>query len=438
MRKPSLIVIFITVFIDLVGFGLVIPLLPSYSRDFGASGFETGLLFASYSLMQFLFAPWWGSLSDRIGRRPVLLISTAGAALAYSVFAIGSGMSGRTGLGILFLSRILGGICGANISVAQAYIADITSPADRSKRMGIIGIAFGLGFTVGPGLAAIAMMIAGPTGPGWLAATVCAGNFVFAFFRLPESWTRGTSPTIKRARFEQFQHVARRPVVGFLVLVFALATFGFTCFESTLGLLIQQNFALDRDGSAKTIAIIFCYCGVIGALVQAGPAGRLVKRIGEARLIVLSLFLFALSMAPLPFIKGVEPLTARVLLSADGWPWWQLLIAVAFLAIGSGLTRPPLFGLLSNLTPQDEQGATMGVAQSAGSLARVVGPPLAGWLFDIHASWPYLLCTVLVLFTCAIAWQRLAHLPLPNPPSPPPNPATDPASPAGAEADKPS
>lgn len=413
MRKPSLIVVFFTVFIDLVGFGLVIPLLPSYSRDFGASGFETGLLFASYSVMQFLFTPWWGALSDRIGRRPVLLVSTAGAIVAYSVFAIGSGMAGRTGLAVLFLSRIIAGICAANISVAQAYIADVTPPEDRSKRMGLIGIAFGLGFTVGPGLAAIAMTVAGPTGPGWLAAIFCACNFVFAFLKLPESWTPGKSPTTKRARFEQFQHVARKPAVGFLVLVFALATFGFTCFESTLGLLIQQNFELDRDSSAQTNAVIFCFCGIIGAAVQAGPAGRLVKRLGEPKLIVLSLMLFAVSMAFLPFIRGEHPLTWKVLFSGNGLPWWLLLLAVAFLAVGSGLTRPPLFGLLSNLTPGDEQGSTMGVAQSASSLARVFGPPLAGWMYDQHIAGPYLMCTALVTLVSVIAWQRLVRRPLP-------------------------
>lgn len=365
--------------------------------------------------MQFIFAPWWGILSDRIGRRPVLLFSIAGSVVAYSVFAIASGMSGRTGLGFLFLSRIVAGICGANITVAQAYIADITPPEDRSKRMGLIGMAFGLGFTVGPGLAAVALKVFGPTGPGWAAAAFCAFNFLFALVRLPESWTPGNSPKTRRARFEQFQHVLRDPKLGFLVIVFALATFGFTCFESTLGLLIQQNFQLDRDASATTIAIIFCYCGIIGAAVQAGPAGRLVKKMGEARLIWVSLAIFAISMAPLPFVRGVVPLSWGTLFSSNGWPWWQLLVAVGLLAIGSGLTRPPLFGLLSSLAPADEQGATLGVAQSAGSLARVVGPPLAGWLFDRNIAGPYLLCTVLVLFTAILTWQKVGRLQRPTP-----------------------
>ena len=153
MRKASLGIIFLTVFIDLIGFGLVLPLLPNYTKSFGASGLEVGLIMAAYSLMQFLFAPAWGALSDRVGRRPVLLVSTAGAAVSYAVFAYGSTLSGQTALAVIVVSRLVAGICGANITVAQAYIADITPPEDRSRRMGLIGMAFGLGFIVGPALA---------------------------------------------------------------------------------------------------------------------------------------------------------------------------------------------------------------------------------------------------------------------------------------------
>src|SRR5689334_18759192 len=150
MRKPSVLVIFLTVFIDLIGFGIVLPLLPIYAQDFGAKGWMIGAIVGSYSLMQFLFAPAWGRLSDRIGRRPVLLVSTAGAAVSYAIFAIGSGFAGQTALWIILVSRVLAGIAGANITVAQAYIADVTAPEERSKKMGLIGMAFGLGFICGP------------------------------------------------------------------------------------------------------------------------------------------------------------------------------------------------------------------------------------------------------------------------------------------------
>ncbi|HVY72339.1 MAG TPA: MFS transporter, partial [Verrucomicrobiae bacterium] len=373
MKKP-LLVIFLTVFVDLIGFGIVLPLLPTYSKSFGAEGWMIGVIMASYSAMQFLFSPAWGALSDRIGRRPVLLISTAGAAVSYAVFALGSTMTGSKALTVILLSRIFAGICGANITVAQAYIADITPPEDRSKKMGLIGMAFGLGFIVGPALAVFAQQWFGPSGPGWVASAICATNFGLAYARLPESWKKGAISAARRARFDQVTHTLGRPVIGFLVVVFFLATFGFTCFETTLGLLIQRNFSLADAVSSKTNAIMFSFAGIVGAFVQAGPIGKLVKRAGEPRLIAASLIIFACSMAVMPFIHGSGELTWGILFRSQGLPWILLLIAVGWLAIGSGLTRPPLFGLLSNLTPADEQGATIGVAQSAGSLARILGP----------------------------------------------------------------
>ena len=409
MRKPSLVIIFFTVFIDLIGFGIVLPLLPTYSNKFGASGFEVGLLMASYSLMQFIFAPMWGALSDRIGRRPVLLVSLAGGGISYALFAVASGMEGRTALLMILISRMAAGICGANITVAQAYIADITAPEERSKKMGLIGMAFGLGFIVGPALSVVSQSLFGATGPGWVAAAICGLNFLAAVVRLPESWKPGATPAAKRARWEQFRHTITQPKIGLLLVVFFLATLGFTCFESTLGLLIQKNFQLDHDASSRANAILFCYCGIIGAFVQAGPIGRLVKQLGEPKLIAGSLIIFGLSMAPLPFLKGDSHLTFKTLFSDSGLTWWLLLFVVAWLAVGSGLTRPPLFGLLSILTPSNEQGATLGVAQSAGSLARVIGPPVAGFLFDRHPSWPYVAVAVIAVVTGLIAWNSLVR-----------------------------
>src|SRR5580698_477565 len=178
MRKPSVGIIFLTVFIDLIGFGIIIPLLPLYGKAFHATGFELGMLGAIFSIMQFIFGPLLGRLSDRIGRRPVLLLSTAGAAISYAIFAIGSGFHGQTALMVLFISRGFAGICGANITVAQAYIADITPPAERSRKMGLIGMAFGLGFIFGPFIGGEAADWFGVSGPGWVAAAFCAANFL--------------------------------------------------------------------------------------------------------------------------------------------------------------------------------------------------------------------------------------------------------------------
>jgi MFS family permease len=228
MKKSPLLIIFLTVFIDLVGFGIVLPLLPIFADNLEASGFVIGVLMASYSATQFIFAPIWGRLSDRVGRRPILLLSTAGAAVSYAVFASASGMTGGLGLGLLFASRLLAGICGANITVAQAYIADISPPEKRSARMGLIGMAFGLGFVFGPAIGALSLNFFGITGPGWVAAGFCGANFILASLILPESWKPDESNAPRRPRFSQWLHVLGQPKVGFLVGVFFLATFAFT------------------------------------------------------------------------------------------------------------------------------------------------------------------------------------------------------------------
>jgi MFS transporter, DHA1 family, tetracycline resistance protein len=411
MRKTSLFVLFLTVFIDLIGFGIVLPLLPIYSRNFQAQGITIGAIMASYSVMQFFFAPLWGRLSDRVGRRPILLVSTAAAALSYAVFAIGSSHRGTVGLFILLGSRLLAGVCGANITVAQAYIADISPPDQRSKRMGLIGMAFGLGFVFGPGIGGLAIKLFGVAGPGWVAAALCAANFVLALLILGESWRPGAAPVAPRPHFAQWAHVLRQPTIGFLNLVFFLATFCFACFETTLGLLISRNFQLDtaRLQDATISGYLFAYCGIVGALVQGGAIGRLVKRMGEPRLIVLSLVIFGLSLGPVPFVQGDVPLSWGILLRPEGLPWLLLLLLLAGLSIGSSLTRPPVFGLLSILTPAHEQGATLGVAQSVGSLARIVGPLAAGGLFQLRPTAPYLLCAAMSLLTALLAWKSLCR-----------------------------
>jgi DHA1 family tetracycline resistance protein-like MFS transporter len=427
-RKPPLLVIFLTVFIDLVGFGIVLPLLPLYSENLGAKTWMIGVIMASYSAMQFFFAPGWGRLSDRIGRRPVMLVSTAGATCAYALFAIASGVqNGVMAIALIIASRVFAGICGANITVAQACIADTTPPEQRSKKMGLIGMAFGLGFIFGPVLGWASMKLFGLTGPGWVAAGLCAANFLLALAILPETRKPDTQSP-QRPRLAQWAHTFQNAPLRVLVLVFFLATFCFTCFETTLGLLIVRNFHL-ADGvnftqldllpkdkftdAATASAILFAYCGIVGAFVQGGPLGKLVKRFGEPKLIAVSLILVAVSLAPLPFVTGHAKLSWGVLFSGDGGPWWAVLILLGLLSIGSGLTRPPVFGMISNLTPANEQGATIGVAQSAGSLARILGPLFAAALFHISPAIPYVTCAALAFITGLIAWQYLRKVPSP-------------------------
>ena len=394
MKKPSVGIIFLTVFIDLIGFGIVIPLLPIYAKNFHATGWEVGAVMSIYSLMQFVFAPLLGRLSDRIGRRPVLLTSTAGAAISYVIFAQASRLEGSTGLLLLFLSRAFAGICGANITVAQAYIADISPPEQRSRRMGLIGMAFGLGFIFGPAVGILARGLFGPMGPGWAAAAFCAANFILAFSILPESWKPSSEAVARRPHLDQWLHTMGRPKIGLLIGIFFLATFSFTCFETTLGLLVLKKFGIDpetTDGGRKVL-YLFIYAGLVGALVQGGATGRLVKMMGEPKLVAVSLFLVALSLGPMPFANT----------------WLGIYVLLALLAIGSSLTRPPVFGMISNLTDPNEQGVTIGVAQSAGSLARILGPTFSSTLFFKIVPLPYLICAGVSLLTGILAWYRLS------------------------------
>lgn len=426
-RAPSIFVIFLTVFIDLVGFGIVVPMLPLYTRDFGAHGYVIGLIFAVYSAMQFLFSPIWGRFSDRIGRRPILLMSTAGACVSYVLFALASGLASHAAaLGLIIVSRVLAGCCGGNITVAQAYVADITPPEKRSKMMGIIGMAIGLGFVFGPGIGAASLSGLGLTGPGWIAAGLSASNFILAFSILPESRKPGSEQARQRPHLDQWLHTLSRPKVGLLVIVFFLATFCFSCFESTLSLLISDNFHLQIIAAGKTAGYLIVFVGLIGALFQGG-IGPLVKRFGEPKLIMSSLILTGLALMLVPFMQGAPELSWKILFQPAGWPWVKLIIALCLLAIGSSLARPPIFGMISNLTSEHEQGATIGVAQGSGSLARILGPIFATafysaksfphWMastlesvsnaFRRPGALPYLTCGVICVLTGFLAFQKL-------------------------------
>src|SRR5688572_13719010 len=242
MRKPSLLIIFLTVFIDLIGFGIVMPLLPIYSKEFGATGWMNGAIVGSFSLMQFIFAPWWGKLSDRLGRRPILLISNFGSAIAYAMFGFASTFQGNTALWLVLASRVFAGICGANLSVASAYIADVSPPEKRSRSMGLIGMAFGLGFIMGPALGSFSADRFGLAGPGWVAAVICGLNFLFTLTFLVESRKPSAESHVSRVRIAQWAHTFRHPTVGFLIGIYFFATFAFATFEVTIGLLLLHKF----------------------------------------------------------------------------------------------------------------------------------------------------------------------------------------------------
>ncbi len=369
-RTPSLLTIFLTVFVDLVGFGIVLPLLQFIGKEHGAGGVEIGVMIASYSLMQFVFAPAWGRLSDKIGRRPVLLISLVGSVLSYALFATADS------LGWLVASRALAGVCGANVAVAQAYIADITHPDKRSKGMGMIGMAFGLGFILGPVIGGVALSAGGGYAmAGWIACGLCAVNAAMAFWCLPESLPlekrgRGTSTGF----LSGWDKARRSPLLMQLLAVAFLSNLAFTIWETTYG--IWLNRAPAYGFAAHQYSYVLAYVGFVVAMVQGGLIGRLSKKYGESKLLRVSNVMMLAANILIPFCIGLP----------------ALLGVLAVLALGNGLSRPSLYGWVSMNCNDNEQGEMLGLVQSASSLARILGPPAGGLLLDWHYDAPYWLC----------------------------------------------
>ncbi len=391
MKKPTLFIIFLIVFVDLVGFGIVLPLLPVYSERFGASGFTIGCIIASYNLMQFFFAPVWGKLSDRVGRRPIILMSTAGSTISYAIFGYASTLTGTYGLMILLMSRMLAGIFGANLSVASAYVADITPPEKRSRGVGlVIGMGFGLGFIFGPVIGGLSAQVWGLSGPGWVAATICLINFVAACFVLAESRSKDAKPAVRRPQLQQWMHTLGQPKLRLLIVLVFLATLCFACFESTLPLLLMNYFGYKLSDCYYLLA----YSGFIAAGVQGGAIGKLVNRFGEKPLIFASFFGLTASFVMIP-------VTANL--------FW-ILLSLAVYAIFSGINRAPLTGLISIVSPDNEQGTNLGVSQSASAMARIIGPPFATTLYGIHMPLPYWVCGGIALAAGGIAGMYLTKI----------------------------
>jgi DHA1 family tetracycline resistance protein-like MFS transporter len=352
-RKP-LLTIFFVVFFDLLAFGIVIPILPYYSKTFGASALELGWLMAAYSIAQFAFAPFWGSLSDRIGRRPVLLATI----LAGSCSMVATALAGS--YLVLFLARFAAGIFAANISTASAYIADITAPEDRAKGMGIIGASFGLGFIFGPAIGGI-FSVYGYSVPILIAATLGLANFIFAYFVLAES-SEHREPAGKKLSAAGLKNAFAEKATSIPIGLFFLNTLAFTQLEVVFGLFVLTRFGYDARNAGWLLAGI----GVVSALLQGRFIGTLAKKFGEKNLLPVGFLLLALALVAAAFAG--HPTAFKV--------------ALFFLAIGQGLVNPSLSSLVSKGAPTSRRGSIMGIYQSAGSLSRVLGPPIAGFLFD--------------------------------------------------------
>ncbi|MGH7197519.1 MAG: MFS transporter [Candidatus Omnitrophota bacterium] len=394
MKKSALYTVFLVVLIDLMGFGIVLPLLPFYASQFGASAVSIGLLYSVYSFAQLLFSPIWGGFSDRIGRRPIMLLSTLGSFLAYLIFAYSNSF------GILFFSRLLAGVMGGNISTAQAYVADVTEHDDRVKGMGLLGAAFGIGFIVGPGLASLLVHPAVThllplenkyALPGFAAALMSALSFLLVLMKLPETVDKkcasGASgkarPSVFAPSFwKSLARQGRSSEAHVLPLLFGsmfLLSFGQASLYSTFPLFCSRELGL----TAEKVGMQFVYMGLAAALIQGVFLKRLEKIFGEKRLFLAGGVLMAGGLALIPFAPSAPFLTAFLLV----------------MAIGGSLNMPILNSLISKKAQPAQMGAMMGSSQGLAALGRMIGPTWGGLLFGVSFKHPFLVTALLVSLT---------------------------------------
>ncbi len=406
LPKSPLLIIFVVVFIDLLGFGIVLPLLPRYAKHFEADGMTLGLLMAAFSAMQFVFAPIWGRVSDRVGRRPILILGLAGSTISYALFGVATSlgvegqMLGLSTLAWLFITRIGAGIAGATIPTAQAYIADTTGRTERAKGMALIGAAFGIGFTFGPllGAAFVSAEIGGPpsAAPGYVAAVLSGLALVSAIFVLPESLKPGTESSGHHwFDIQGFQNAIAKPAIGMILLTMFLTTFAFAQFESTLSLLTEHLGLAARDNF-----YVFAYIGLILTISQGVLVRRLVPKLGEFR---MSLIGTVLMTAGLVLIGVAGQQESRAMLYA------VLPISV----VGFSAVTPSLQALLSLRSAVTDQGGILGVGQSMSALARILGPVVGMVLYERNVNYPYwggaALMAVGILFVLSLRDLSSAH-----------------------------
>ena len=360
LNTSRLAILFATVLVDMIGFGIVLPLLPYYAEEFGASPLEVTLLIASFSAMQFVAVPIWGKVSDHLGRRPFILAGLFASAVSYLIFGL------ATSLLMLFLSRIAAGAAGGTISVAQAYVADTTGPEDRAHGMGMLGAASGLGILIGPAIGGYFSEF-GYAVPGFIAAALSAVNGVAAIFFLPESpRVRGrdrerTEPAQAASLRRWAKNLASYPL-GLLLLVYFLAIMSFTAMTSVLALFAERAHAMD----ALDMGIIFSTAGGTTVVVRGMIVGWLAKRFGERRIVQAGTLVLSLSLLTIPLVPSEIVMFGLV-------PFW---------ALATGLTFPSLASLVSQATDADSQGAMLGGQQVVGGIGRVLGPVWAGALFE--------------------------------------------------------
>lgn len=417
-NRAAQVILFVIVFIDMIGFGIIIPLLPYYGQTFAGEiqqvgaflgteiapeGLVIAVLFSVYSLMQFIFAPIWGRLSDRYGRRPVLLWNLVGSVISYIIF----GLAGS--LLVLFFSRVIQGVAGAKIATAQAYIADITPPGKRARGMGMIGAGLGLGFVFGPAIAGILISLENSVLsfplldsilqhniyalPGYFAALLSLINLVVLYFLLPEPKEREVSASQKRFRtwdWQEFRTALESPRLGLLLVIIFLATMAFSSMESMFALWGETALGINE----KTNSYLFAYIGILIALNQGVVVGRLAEKFGERRLVVLGTASLMVSLLVLPFSLSI----------------WMLMSVLVFLAFGSGVNTPSLQSLVSQISEDTNVGGTLGLSQSTSSLARIIGPLLGGWMYDMFGiEFPFIVGAAIMFAAFLLSWRLLSE-----------------------------
>lgn len=411
MKKGSLATVFLVVLIDLIGFGLVLPLLPFYAREFAATPVVIGLLYSIYSVAQLVFSPIWGSLSDRLGRRPIMLLSTGGAVIAYIIF----GLAGS--LAVLFLSRLVAGVMGGNIATAQAYIADVTTDADRAKGMGLIGAAFGIGFVLGPALASglihpgfqewVGAM--GLTGlaewmevrrfglPGFFAAFLSLCSFLMVFFFLPETVSRvdagsrlASRPSVFMPAFWRNLSAQQKAGGGSLMLLLGalfLLSFGQASLYSAFPLFAESML----DMTPEQVGIQFFYIGLIAVIVQGGLIRPLSRWFPEANLFFIGNILMTLGLGAIALSQSVSMLT----------------VFLGIMAFGHSLNLPTINSLISKEAGSKSYGSMMGIAQGLSGLGRAIGPTWGGFLYGVTVYLPFYITALALTVTIWIGWKLM-------------------------------
>jgi MFS transporter, DHA1 family, tetracycline resistance protein len=375
VKRRALSILLLVVFIDLLGFGMVIPVMPRYAAELGAPTAWIGLLLTGYSAMQFVFAPIWGRLSDRVGRRPVLLGSIAMTAVGFLGYAVAPSFAW------LLASRLFAGAATANLAIARAYVADVTTPETRARGMGMIGASFGVGFILGPAIASWLSHYS-LAAPGYAAAGLSLLNLLAAFLILPEPEARTLAAY--RPRFQALTDELERPAIRRLLLTSLIAIMAFSALEATFALYANDVFRLDQ----RHVGYVFAYIGVIAVVVQGGLIGRLTRRWGEQRLLAVGLALQAATMLILPLAGSLG----------------ALLVVLAPMSVGQALTNPSLSALLSRMARRDDQGGTMGIGESASALGRIIGPEAGTFSYDhLSTAAPYVGGGLLMALAAAVA-----------------------------------